>query len=253
VSSLTVSVIVALCVLGGAFLGGLLRARLPQHHLSNESKDIIKVGIGLIATLVALVLGLLVASAKTSFDTKSDEIKQIAARVILLDRDLRRYGPEAGQARRALRQAVAARLETPLAKGRGTSLETMRLSNANAETFEEAVSALVPASDSQRSLKASAVQLAHDIAQTRWLIIEQTGSSIATPFVVVVVFWLTVIFTSLGLFAPRNGTVLAVIVLCAISVSTAVFLILELDRPFQGLITLSLDPLREALGYLATP
>lgn len=250
-SSTAISVIVVGCVLSGALLGALLRVALPKHHLSDESKDIIKIGTGLIATLVALVLGLLVASAKSSFDTKADELKHGAAKLILLDRELRRYGPGAGQARGMLRRALAYRLQIPWGENTFRSLgEAPPADTATMEDVEARIRELSPANDNQRWLQTRALELSADLSQTRWLLMEEAGSAISMPFLVVVVSWLAVIFASLGLFAPRNATVWVVIVLCAISVSTAVFLILELDRPFKGLITLSKEPLRNALAHL---
>jgi Protein of unknown function (DUF4239) len=251
VSSTAISAIVVGCVLTGAVLGALLRSALPVHHLSDESKDIIKIGTGLIATLVALVLGLLVASAKSSFDTKSEEIKHGAAKIILLDRELRRYGPGAGQARAMLRRALAYRLQLQWGERTFRSLgEAPPPDAASLEDVEARIRDLSPANDSQRWLQTRALELSADLSQTRWLLVEDTESAISMPFLVVVVSWLAVIFASLGLFAPRNTTVWVVIVLCAISVTTAVFLILELDRPFQGVITLSKEPLRDALAHL---
>jgi hypothetical protein len=250
-SATAISLIVVGCVLTGALLGALLRPVLPRHHLSDESKDIIKIGTGLIATLVALVLGLLVASAKSSFDTKSEEIRHGAAKIILLDRELRRFGPAAGQARLVLRRAVTFRLQQPWGETTLRLLgESPPAETASIEDVEGRIRELSPANDNQRWLQARALQLSADLSQARWLLVEEAGSAISMPFLVVVVSWLAVIFASLGLFAPRNATVWVVIVFCAISVSTAVFLILELDRPFQGVITLSKEPLRDALAHL---
>jgi len=250
VHATAVSVLVLACALAGALLGAFLRSSLPAHHLSEESKDTIKLGTGLIATLVALVLGLLVASAKNSFDTKSEEIKAGAANIILLDRQLRRLGPPADRARVLLHRVVAYRLEVPwgeqtrsLAKAPPGEITTL-------EDVENQIRGLPLSSDEQRGLYARALQLSAGLSQTRWLLSEQTGSTVETPFLVVVISWLAVIFASLGLLAPRNVTVWVVIVLCALSVSAAVFLILELDQPFGGVITLSKEPLRSALNHL---
>lgn len=250
-NALAVSGVVLACVVAGALLGAFLRSILPQHHLSDESKDIVKVGIGLIATLVALVLGLLVASAKSSFDTKSDEIKQGAANVILLDRELRKYGPSADKARMTLRQVVAFRLKAPWNEASLRSLgESTDRGRPTIEEVGDRIRELSPENDNQRWLQGQALQLSTQLAQARWLVVEQMGSTISMPFLVMVVSWLAVIFASLGLFAPRNATVWVVIILCATAVSTAVLLILELDRPFEGLITLSKEPFRNALDHL---
>jgi hypothetical protein len=237
--------------MAGAVFGSFLRSSLPAHHLSDESKDTIKIGTGLIATLVALVLGLLVASAKSSFDTKSEELKQGAASVILLDRDLRRLGPSADHARLLLRRAISYRLQMPWGEQALRSLgDKPPAEAASVEDVDDVIRGLSFTSDYQRQLQARALQLSADLSQTRWLMMEQTEATIAMPFIVVVVSWLAVIFASFGLLAPRNVTVWVVITLCALSVSASVFLILELDRPFGGVITLSKEPLRIALDRL---
>ena len=85
------------------------------------------------------------------------------------------------------------------------------------------------------------------------MLYEQSRSSIPMPFLVVLVSWLAVIFAILGLLAPRNGTVYVVILVCALSVSTAVYLILEMDQPFEGILQISSAPLQSALTEIARP
>jgi hypothetical protein len=241
---------VGACLLGGAFLGGRLQRVLPEHHLSAESKESIKIGTGLIATLVALVLGLLVASAKSSFDAKAEEIREIAAKVVQLDRTLRQLGPRAAAARRFLREAVESRVRVNLGE-LGRPGAERRLAQADPmDDLQEAIQGLQPADERQRFLQGRALGLVGELSETRWLLVAQKGSSVSMPLVVVVVLWLAVIFTTLGLFAPPNGTVRVITVLCALSASTAVFLILELDRPFGGVLQISREPLRIALGLL---
>jgi hypothetical protein len=248
---MAISAIVFGSVTGGALFGAFLRKVLPGHHLSDESKDVIKLATGLIATLVALVLGLLIASAKGSFDTKSEEIKYGATKIILLDRDLRRFGPAAAEARKTLRSVVASRLESPWGEAAVRQLgQAPPGDGATLEDVGDKVRALSPANDSQRWLQARALELSAELSQTRWLLSQQIGSAISTAFVVVVVSWLALIFAGIGLLGPENATVRVIIVLCALAVSTAVLLILELDQPFEGLITLSKDPLRSALAHL---
>ncbi len=238
--------------MSGALFGTVLHSSLPAHHLSGESKDLIKLGTGLIATLVALVLGLLVASAKSSYDTKSEELKQGAAKVILLDRDLKRLGPAADHARLVLRRLIALRVQLPWGEEALRTLgEKPAPGAASLDELEDEIRGLPFTSERDRSLQATALQLSSDLSQTRWLIAAQSGATISTPFIVVVVSWLAVIFASFGLLAPRNITVWVVIALCALSVSASVFLILELDRPFGGVITLSKEPLQIALQRLS--
>jgi hypothetical protein len=246
-SALAIGSIVFICVFGGALLGMFLSSILPEHHLSAESKDAVKVGIGLIATMAALVLGLLVATAKASYDTKSNELTEMSANTVMLDRMLAHYGPETRTIRELLRRAGARTLEMLWPpNGQAPRLEPA----GGAEVLYDAIEALSPKNDAQRALQSQALNLTIDIGKMRWLLFEQSGSSISTPFLIVLVFWLTIIFMSFGLFAPHNVTVVATFLVCALSVSGAIFMILELDRPFEGLIRISSAPVQNALAHL---
>ncbi|MET0682572.1 MAG: hypothetical protein ABWZ29_04435 [Casimicrobiaceae bacterium] len=239
-SAVAISILVFAVVVVATAFGVFLNRVIPQHHLSKESKEIIQLGIGVIVTLTALVLGLLVASAKGSFDTKSDEIRQSSVKIVLVDSYLRQYGADAKEARDFLRRWVddhAEAIWTP--ESRRVPAEQ---GNAVWTAFHEKLRALAPANDTQRRLHAKLLDLTDEVALTRWLLTEQAGSSIQTPFLLVLVLWLGIIFASFGLFAPRNGTVYAVIVLSALSLSTAVFLVLELDQAFAGTIRISDAP-----------
>ena len=248
-----VGMIVFACTLGGALVGNRLRSSLPEHHLSDESRDTVKLGIGLIATMTALVLGLVTASAKSSFDAVDTAVKNTAMDLLTLDRLLARYGPETGQIRGGLKQAVATRIEMiwPQGSALPAELDPIRSGAATgAEGLADRIHALTPRDDSQRSLQSRALDLAEAVLKARWLFFEGGGTSVPLPFLVVLLFWLTITFASFGLFAPRNATVLAVLFVCAVSVGSAVFLILEMDGPFDGLLKVSADPLRYAHAHL---
>jgi hypothetical protein len=250
-NALVIGGIVFGCVFGGAMLGMSLRSVLPKQHLSDESKDAIKVSTAMVATLAALVVGLLTASAKSSFDGKETEMTQMVANIIVLDRTLAEYGPEAAEIRTQLRQVFATRLEAiwpdertekvdPDAIGRGLGFETI----------QRRLLDLAPQTDAQRWLKSTALQITSQMAQTRWLVFQQIGSSIQWPFLAILVFWLSLIFASFGLFAPRNGSVIAALFACALSVSCALYLIIQMDQPYTGLIKISSAPARAALTQL---
>jgi hypothetical protein len=243
--------IVFACTFGGAVVGMILRAVLPEHHLSTESRDVVKLGTGLIATLAALVLGLLIASAKSSFDAQRTGFQQLAANLVLLDRALARYGPETKDAREALRNLVATTIERlwPEDASLSSGLGASAISAGGATVFDK-VGSLSPKNEVQRSLQSQAIQICNDLARTRWLLTEQDETAIPKPFLVVVVFWLTMLFMSFGLFAPLNPTVIFTLVVCALSVAGAMFLIVDLDSPFGGLIQISSTPLRNALSQL---
>jgi hypothetical protein len=248
-----IGVIVFACTFGGALLGIWLRGALPEHHLSADSKDTVKVGIGLIATMTALVLGLVTASAKNSFDAVDTAVKQTAIDVLALDRVLARYGPETGEIRTGLKHAVGARIEMvwPHGSSKPANLDPIRSgSGAEAEGLAGAIHGLHPSDDSQRALQSRALDLTEALLQARWLVLASTETSIPVPFLAILLFWLTITFASFGLFAPRNATVLAVLFVCAVSVGSAVFLVLEMDAPFDGLLKVSADPLRYAYAHL---
>lgn len=242
-----VGCIVLVCVFGGAMLGMAIHTLLPEHHLNTESKDVIKLGMGLIATMSALVLALLTNSAKGSYDTQRNEVTQVAASVILLDRVLAHYGPETKEARDLLKLSVAGMIDRMWP---GSRLQTAKLgpTTTSGELFFDKIQELTPKNEVQHSLQAEAINLSIGIGQARLLLFEQGGRSIPMAFLVLLIFWVTVIFLSFGLFAPRNATVVVTLLLCALSVSGAIFLIMELDRPFGGLIQISSAPLRNALA-----
>jgi Protein of unknown function (DUF4239) len=234
---------------GGTLLGMALRLILPEHHLGPDSKDVIKLGIGLTATMSALVLALLIASTKSSYDAQRNELTELSANIILLDRVLAKYGPETKVARNLLDRSVV-RLIAQIWPENGASAAEQDPTAIQADILYDTIEELSPQNETQRSLKAQVQKMTIDLAQTRWLLFEQGGSSIPMPFLILLVFWVTIIFLSFGLFAPPNATVIATLFLCALSVSGAIFLILELDRPFGGLIQISETPLQKALAHL---
>ena len=210
-----------------------------------------KPGAGIIGTITALVLGLLVSSAKGTFDTINDGIKQSSAKIILLDRILAQYGPEAQGVRDQMKRSLAASLEA--AKLRQPAVAPVQAAAQHTNRVEEVqglLRALTPRTDGQRQLLAQAHQVAGDMSQTRWLLMEEAQNELPLPLLVILSCWLAVLFVSFGLFAPRNATVISVLFVCACSMSAAVFLILEMNRPLDGFIKVSGAPLRNAMEQL---
>jgi hypothetical protein len=250
-NSLTIGFISAGCIFGGVLLGMLLQKVLPQHHLASDSKDTVKVGAGMLATLTALVLGLLVSSAKSSFDAMNAGIAQTGAKIIVLDHVLADYGPETKDVREQLRHTVASTIERiwPEKKGGVGGVRALE-SVDGAKTMQAKLRELTPKNDLQKSLLAQASQITSDVLQTRLLLMEGQQNTLPTSFLVLLIFWLTGLFISFGLFAPRNGTVLAVLLICALSVSSAIVLVLEMDRPLDGFIKASDAPLRKAVELI---
>lgn len=250
-SPLEIGLIVFACVLGAAMLGLFIGSVLPEHHLSQDTKDVVKLGTALIATMAALVLSLLISSAKSSFDLMGSELVQNAARAISLDRALADYGPETREIRDLLKRAYAARIELMFSRD-----ESRR---AKLNTPEQVVAmegllgklwALSPQNDAQRGFRSQALEIAGEMSTTRWLLVLQKDEPIPMALVVVLVFWLAIIFATFGLFAPRNATVVAALFVCALSVAGAILLILEMNSPFTGSMQLSGAPMRDALARM---
>jgi len=248
---MAISAVALVCTVAGMLLGRWLRPWLPPDHVNEESRDTMKLAIGLIATMTALVLGLITASAKSTFDSVDTSVRHTAMDILTLDRVLARYGPETGPIRAAFQQAIANRIALVWpSEGARVQLEPSAEFTLGTETLAERIRRLAPRDDSQQMLRARALELIEGLLKERWQVAGAGGTSVPLPFLVILLFWLTVTFASFGLLAPRNTTVLAVLLVCALSVTSAVFLILEMDGPFDGVLKVSSGPLRYAHAHL---
>lgn len=244
------SALVCACFVA-AVLGGMrIRGCLPDHHLGAETKDSVKLAMGLVATMSALLLGLLINSAKSSYDATRGQVVQMAAKVTFLDRVLVAYGPESREVRIQFRALVQEGVGSMWPEAASTPVQLAPNANAG-DAFYGALQQLSPRDDLQRSLKTEATTLAEDLAQIRTLLLVQSAPSISTPLLVVVVSWLVLIFFSFSLLAPSNATATLAMIISAFSVAGAIFLMLQLDRPFDGIIKIPSAPLLQALSQLA--
>jgi hypothetical protein len=207
-SPLTLSVIAFACILAGTVVGMLLRNKLPD--LGSDAKDVVRLGAGLIGTIAALVLGLLIATAKTSFDTQVTQVKQLTADVILLDQLLAQYGPEAATVRNLLRGAVDAVVDRIWQENSSVSARKAPYeATAAGEAFLVKLRQLPPQTDEQRSLKDRATQVSTNIAHTRLLLFTQGDNPIPMPFLIVLIFWISIIFANFNIantFSPFSGS-----------------------------------------------
>jgi hypothetical protein len=237
------------CLVASVLVGITIRGLLPQAHLSSETKDAVKVAMGLVATMSALVLGLLVSSAKGAYDIQRTEVIQMAAKVAFLDRVLTAYGPEAAGVRAQLRDM----LEQSIQQMWPGALRRPADRNPNVQggnLMYAALEHLSPQDKAQAALKSQATTQAVDLAQARSLLAAQSVPSISRPMLIIVISWLVVIFAGFSVIAPRNATAILALMLSALAVSGAIFLILELDEPFGGFIGISSDPMVNALHQL---
>lgn len=249
------SLTIASVMFGSVFvstLGAMLLARLlPKHHFSDDSKEVVKLGLGVIGTLTALVLGLLVTATKGTFDAQSATVKDLAGQLAVLDRVLAGYGPEAEEARKHLRgflQAVLGQFWPHEVSAPVGSAE--HPSRTAGLILLEAITALDPKTEVQRLLKGRGQDMIIGLAQTRQRLVVTDEDSIPVALLVVLGCWQAVLFAGFGLLAPRNGTAFTVLIVCALSVAGALFVVLELDRPFDGMIRVSNEPLRAVLAHM---
>ena len=249
-NSIVVEIATLSSILGGAAFGMWLRTALPADHLTGDSKSTIKAGIGLVGTMTAMILGLLVSSAKNTYDMQNAELTRLSASVVVLDRILGGYGPEAKGGRDELRLTMI-HLADLLDSGGRSGPSELDPYAVDAAPLYDRIQQLSPNDDSRRFLKGQALIHAVSIGETRWLLYQQaTTSGVSMPLLVTLVCWLTIIFASLGLFTPVNATTIVCMFVCALSVSLAIWLILEMYTPYTGLIRVSSTPLRTALESL---
>jgi hypothetical protein len=246
------SLIVLLCTFGGALTGMLIRAVLPAHHFGDDAKGAVNLAAATVSVLTALVISSLVTSARVAFETTAGQVQEFSANLVLLDRVMAHYGPEIDEARGLLRRYTARKIELTWPKERArkpimddpAALEML-------ETVQDKLRALKPQSEAQHWLKSRALQVSGDLAQVRWKLAVENEGVIPRPFLMVVVLWLTILFVSFGLFAPRNPPVITVLFVSALSIAAGIVLILELDSPFAGLIRVSAEPMQSALAHLS--
>jgi len=248
--TISLAAILFLFLVGVTLLGARLRRLVPAEHLSADSKDAVKLALGLVATMTAILLGLLVSSAKSSFDTARSEVMQMAAKIALLDRVLKLYGPQTADARHALRDSVAegVRRTWPADGRRPAQLEP---NEEMGDAVYAAISRLAPHDDAQRALKTEATTLMVQLAELRTLVRAQAVSSVSKPLLIALVIWLVVIFLGFSLLAPANATNTLALMAGAFSVACAVFIILDLDHPFAGVVRIPSEPMIRTLEHLS--
>ena len=249
-TSITTSLLAAACVFFGGVTGLHLHRFLPPAHLTKETQEVVRLSIGMLSVLSSLVLGLLIATAKTSYDTTDQAVRRYAAELALLNETLRDYGGEAGGPRDLLRTYT----ETLLNNIWPINGDRPQLSDDRAwvlmERVREEVRALRPVDDGQKWLRDQALTINVALLRERWLLIGDQGPSVSPVVLVVLVSWITAIFTSFGLNAPRNASVTAAFLVCALAIGGSIFLILEMDRPLDGVMQISSLPLRNVLDRM---
>jgi len=247
---LVVGVVIFVMALAGAFSGWALRQRLPAHHLTDETKSVVSLSMAMVATISALVLGLLISNANNSFIALGGEVTTLSAQILRLDGLLHRYGPDADPARETLREYADHKVidlfpDNP----RDVSLNNPSTYEL-LQRLEDQMLALKPANSRDQWWLGQAITLAGKIGDTGWLMSQQVGQGTPKAFVALLAFWLTSLFASFGLFAPKNATSVLFMTLCAIAIAGAIMMILELEKGFGALVHISPRPMRQAVKNL---
>jgi hypothetical protein len=247
---LIISLIVLLVILAGAFAGRAASQRLPPRHLSDETKNLVSMSMAVVATLSALVLGLLISNANSSFTAIGGQVTAMSAEILRLDQILNRYGPDTAQARELLRRYAELKSVDLFPDNPADVRLNDQSTYAVLQQLEDALLALKPTNTRDQWWLGQAMTLAGKIGDSRWLLAQQVGQGTPKEFVALLVFWLALLFASFGLFAPQSFVSTATLMLCAIAVAGAIGMVLELEKGFGGLIHVSPQPMRQAVAQL---
>lgn len=234
----------------GIAAGMLLRKRIPADHLGAGPKEVIRLGAGFLATLSAVLISLMIASAKNSYDTQAAHFRTLAAYLVETDQLLVQYGSETTQIRILMRQAVPAAVDRIWREKRSANQDSAFTSASLAEQINSAIASLTPANDAQRSLKHRIEEASVEIANARLLMFADGDTAILTPFLLILIFWLAVVFASYALFVAPSRVVIAALLVFALSISSALFLVADLSQPFVGLMQIPKEQLRDTLAPL---
>ncbi len=247
-----------LCASAG--IGYLVKSRLPERHRSRESIELTQLGITLLATFAAIVLGLLTTSVKAGYDAAYTARGTYAAQFAQLDQCLREYGPETAPIREKMQSYAAAVIastwpdEKPPAGVRYPDTSKLPLTGESSilgaiiNAVGKDVLELQPADPLRQRILNQCAQEYSDLVKSRWRVIEEARGSISAPFYWVLVFWLVILFACLGLSAPGDAMAVIVIALSAISITGTVMVILDMDLPYGGLFGIPSESMRHALA-----
>ena len=260
-SSVSTAFVVFLSLFGGAMLGMGMAGRLADHHLTKETQDAVKLGVGMVVAVASLILGLMTTSVKSNFDATQRDVHQFSTYLITLDSTLRDYGPDAEPARSALTAFSRHLLEQswhladPQAAPQAPATPEVPdpWSQVKFSGVSHAIQALSPQNPLQSELKAHALATSRSLALLRWTVIQESVDTVPPAFTAVLIVWLTLIFISFGLFAPVNRVSVTAFLLCAVCLAGAMFLILEMSSPFEGLINVSPIAIEHALAQMLKP
>jgi Protein of unknown function (DUF4239) len=237
-------------IMAGIAAGMYLRRHVDLDRLGPATKEVIRPGASYLATLSAVLISLMIASAKSSYDSQDAHFRTLAAYLVETDQLLAQYGPETTEIRILMRQAVPAAVDRIWREKRSAVQDSAFTAASLAEQVNSAVATLRPANDAQRALKKRIEEASAEIARTRVLMFADSEAAILTPFLLILIFWLAVVFASYSLFVQPSRVVLAAFLVFALSISSALFLVADLSQPFVGLMQIPKEQLRHTLAPL---
>ncbi|MDX8491687.1 hypothetical protein RFN29_08855 [Mesorhizobium sp. VK22B] len=237
------------CLTGAAIVSLMVYEHFPTHHRQDDTSAVVRLAANLFVVLSSLVLGLMINSAKNTFEAINSNVHTFATDIILLDRTLRQYGPEADGARQSLTAYVQRVVDTSTADS-DTTVVPNRLSELLLNQVGDILAGLTPADARQTAAQQAATQQLRKLIEQRWILAEQSEGAIPAPLIALLVAWLTLIFASFGFRAPRNATIVGTFVISGALAAAAVYLIIDMDAPFSGPIQVSPAPLQRALAEL---
>ncbi|TPK97374.1 MULTISPECIES: DUF4239 domain-containing protein [unclassified Mesorhizobium] len=237
------------CLAGASLVSLMVHKRFPAHHLQDDTSAVVRLAANLFVVMSSLMLGLMINSAKNTFEAINGNVHTFATDLILLDRTLRHYGPEADSARQSLTAYVQRVVDTSTADS-DTTVVPNRLAELLLNQVGDILAGLTPADARQTAAQQTATQQLQKLIEQRWILAEQSEGAIPAPLIVLLVAWMTLIFASFGFRAPRNGTIVFTCLVSGALVAAAIYLIVDMDSPFSGPIQVSPAPLQRALAEL---
>jgi hypothetical protein len=235
-------------LMAGIAAGVALRRHLGTAQLGTSQKEVVRLGAGFLATLSAVLISLMIASAKNSYDTQFAHFRTLAAYLVETDQLMAQYGLETTELRILMRQAVPAAVDRIWREKRSATQDSAFTSASLAEQINGAIASLTPANDTQRALKRRIEEASAEIARTRLLMFADGDTAILTPFLLILIFWLAVVLASYAMFVEPDPVVIGALLVVALSISSALFLVVDLNQPFVGLMQIPKEQLRNTLA-----
>ncbi len=242
---LLVAMAIFVCLVAASLGSLVLSERLPAHHRQDETYNVVRLAASIFVVMTSLVLGLLVNSSKNMFEAIDRNIHAFSTELILLDRTLRHYGPEASDVRQRLRAYVRQAINGTWGADASPVLED-RAAETLLDEVGNGLAAMRPSDPVRTEMWREAEVNYQNVVRRRWVLIEESEGTIPTPFLVMLVAWLVLVFASFGYRAPRNAVVATTLVVSAFLIAGSIYLILDMNVPFSGPIKISPAPLQRA-------